>query len=183
MGSISTGLSYDMNHQWATPHAQQALKSWSKLSDHVKAGTILIDSQSLDIASVVAIARNGVSLALKENRVVLDGIEASVQTLQAYLSNGYCLYGVNTGFGGSADTRTHDLYGLQRALMQLKQSAVLTKEDISDSPNSHEYLQSHSMPSAWTRATILIWCNANIRGHSAMTRNVVDTMIKLLEQD
>jgi phenylalanine ammonia-lyase len=30
---------------------------------------------------------------------------------------------------------------------------------------------------------ILIRCNANIRGHSAMTRNVVDTMIKLLEQD
>ncbi|XRM45269.1 hypothetical protein ABZX51_008369 [Aspergillus tubingensis] len=67
--------------------------------------------------------------------------------------------------------------------MQHTQSAILTREDKSDSPKSHEYLESHSMPSAWTRAMILIRCNANIRGHSAMTRNVVDTMIKLLEHD
>lgn len=67
--------------------------------------------------------------------------------------------------------------------MQHTQSAILTKEDKSDSPNGHEYLESHSMPSAWTRAMIVIRCNANIRGHSAMTRNVVDTMIKLLEHD
>ncbi|KAJ6087297.1 hypothetical protein N7467_006211 [Penicillium canescens] len=183
MGSISPALAYDVNHQWATPHAEQTLNSWSKFNKHIKAGSILIDGQSLDVASVVAVARNGVKLALKEDENVVHGIEASVQTLQGYLSKGFYLYGVNTGFGGSADTRTDDLYGLQRALMQHTQSAILTKEDKSDSPSGHEYLESHSMPSAWTRAMILIRCNANIRGHSAMTRNVVDTMIKLLEQD
>ncbi|KAJ5188094.1 Phenylalanine ammonia-lyase [Penicillium cf. griseofulvum] len=183
MGSIAPVLAYDVNHQWATPHAQHTLNSWSELKKHVEAGTISIDGQSLDVASVVAIARNGVKLALKEDQSVIEGIEASVETLQGYLSKGYYLYGVNTGFGGSADTRTQDLYGLQRGLMQLTQSAILTKEDKSDAPNGHEYLESHSMPSAWTRATILIRCNANIRGHSAMTRNVVDSMIKLLEHD
>jgi phenylalanine ammonia-lyase len=65
--------------------------------------------------------------------------------------------------------------------MQHTQSAILTSMDKSDGPSDHEYLESHSMPSAWTRAMILIRCNANIRGHSAMTPSVVDALIKLLE--
>ncbi|CAL5875312.1 uncharacterized protein PFLUO_LOCUS9617 [Penicillium psychrofluorescens] len=90
--------------------------------------------------------------------------------------------GVNTGFGGSAGTRTKDLLGLQRALMQLVQSAVLTSEDLSGR-STHEYLESHSMPSAWTRATILVRCNANLRGHSAMCFNVLEAMLQLLLHD
>ncbi|PYI02052.1 phenylalanine ammonia-lyase [Aspergillus sclerotiicarbonarius CBS 121057] len=183
MGSTSPSLAFDVHHVWPTPHAQQTLKSWSKLDQHVSTGFIAIDGHSLDVASVAAVARFGVGVALKADSGMDERIEASVDTLQGYLSNGYYLYGVNTGFGGSADTRTEDLYGLQRALMQHTQSAILTREDKSESPDSHEYLESHSMPSAWTRAMILIRCNANIRGHSAMTRNVVDAMIQLLEHD
>jgi phenylalanine ammonia-lyase len=67
--------------------------------------------------------------------------------------------------------------------MQLTQTAVLTREDMSSEQSSREYLESHAMPSAWTRATILVRCNANIRGHSAMTLPVVDTMIKLIQND
>lgn len=93
------------------------------------------------------------------------------------------LTGVNTGFGGSADTRTTDLLALQRALMQLTQTAVITKEDKSAAPARQEYLQSHSMPSSWTRAMILVRCNANIRGHSAMTAITLNAMIKLIEHD
>ncbi|KAJ6125080.1 hypothetical protein N7471_012397 [Penicillium samsonianum] len=183
MGSTFPERKYDIDHQWPTPHASKALQSWGKLNSHIKTGTLQIDGSTLDLAAVVAVARNGVHVALSEDPRIIQGIEGSVETLQDYLSKGYYLYGVNTGFGGSADTRTTDLYGLQRALMQHTQSAVLTKEDKTDSPSSHEYLESHSMPSAWARAMTTIRCNANIRGHSAMTRNVVDSMIKLLEHD
>ncbi|KAJ5449759.1 uncharacterized protein N7458_006208 [Penicillium daleae] len=183
MGSTFPERKYDIHHQWPTPHAKQALQSWSKFNSHIKAGIIQIDGQTLDLAAVVAVARNGVRLALSEDPSVIRRVEASVETLQGYLSKGYYLYGVNTGFGGSADTRTPDLYGLQRALMQLTQTAVLTQEDKTDCLSSHEYLESHSMPSAWTRAMTAIRCNANIRGHSAMTRNIVDSMIKLLDND
>ncbi|KAB8257989.1 phenylalanine ammonia-lyase [Aspergillus pseudonomiae] len=182
MGSTLPERVYDVHNQWPTPHAHQALQSWARLNSYTKAGTIQIDGKTLDVAAIVAIARNGVRVAVTEDTSITQRIEDSVETLQDYLSKGYYLYGVNTGFGGSADTRTTDLYGLQRALMQHTQSAVLTEEDKVGS-SKHEYLESHSMPSAWTRAMTVIRCNANIRGHSAMTRNVVDTMIKLLDHD
>lgn len=67
--------------------------------------------------------------------------------------------------------------------MQHTQSAILTAEDKSDNQSSNEYLGSHSMPSAWTRATMLLRCNTNIRGHSAITANTVETMVKLLHHD
>lgn len=65
--------------------------------------------------------------------------------------------------------------------MQHTQSAILTKRDKTLS--SDEYLESHSMPSAWARAMILIRCNSNIRGHSAIKYNVVNTMLQLLKHD
>lgn len=93
------------------------------------------------------------------------------------------LPGVNTGFGGNADTRTEDHTGLQRALMQLTQSAVLTTEDIGTHGSCHEYLETHAMPSAWTRGAMLLRANANIRGHSAISKGVLETLLELLNRD
>ncbi|KEQ86793.1 phenylalanine ammonia-lyase [Aureobasidium pullulans EXF-150] len=176
-------LEYDVHKQWPTPHAQQAVKTWSRLNKLLTQRLVQIDGESLDIATVIALARYGCHLGLTTNPGLRVRIESSVNTLQTYLSNGYYLYGVNTGFGGSADTRTQDLFGLQRALMQHTQSAVLTGVDTQSGSGHHEYLESHSMPSMWTRAMMLIRCNANIRGHSAMTHDVVDTIMQLLNHD
>jgi phenylalanine ammonia-lyase len=54
MGST---LKFDIGHQWPTPHAQSTLKSWARLNKLIKAGSIDLDGESLDLASVVAIAR------------------------------------------------------------------------------------------------------------------------------
>ncbi|KAF2727825.1 phenylalanine ammonia-lyase [Polyplosphaeria fusca] len=165
----------------AAPHLHQTLRTWSQINALIEIGEVEADGNSLNLASVVAVGRHGCVLTFDKS--VLARAEQSIQVLQDYLSNGSFLYGVNTGFGGSADTRTEDLLGLQRALMQLVQSAILTKEDKSESPNSNEYLDSHSMPSVWVRATVLIRCNANVRGHSGMTANVLNAMALLLKHD
>jgi hypothetical protein len=57
MGSTFPERKYDIHHQWPTPHAKQALQSWSKFNSHIKAGIIQIDGQTLDLAAVVAVAR------------------------------------------------------------------------------------------------------------------------------
>ncbi|KAM3539093.1 hypothetical protein ARSEF1564_007982 [Beauveria bassiana] len=178
-GVVPSGI----NKRWPTPHTDNLLLSWNKLRELVRDGSFEINGESLQVAAVVATARHGCKATVKKDPDVQFRIESSVSTLHDYLDKGYFLYGVNTGFGGSADARTKDLYGLQRALMQHTQSAILTAEDKSDTQSSNEYLGSHSMPSAWTRATMLLRCNTNIRGHSAITANTVQTMIKLLHHD
>lgn len=50
-------LTFDVRDQWPTPHAQTALNSWSRLNQLAKEGSVSIDGESLDVASVVAIAR------------------------------------------------------------------------------------------------------------------------------
>ncbi|OIW34307.1 phenylalanine ammonia-lyase [Coniochaeta ligniaria NRRL 30616] len=176
-------LKFDVHKRWPTPHAQRSWETLANLKRLAKDGTVTIDGTTLDIASVVASARYGCTVLLKEQESISRCMNDSVQTLQGYLSKGYYLYGVNTGFGGSADTRTKDLLGLQRALMQHTQSAILTREDRSESASRHEYLEAHSMPSVWARATMLVRANANVRGHSAMTRGVLDTVLELLNRD
>ena len=74
--------------------------------------------------------------------------------------------GVNTGFGGSADTRTDRHLDLQKALMQLLQAGVTIK--------------GHEMPTQWVRAMILVRCNTLMRGHSAVSLSVIESLCQLL---
>ena len=88
--------------------------------------------------------------------------------------NAYLLAGVNTGFGGSADSRTKELFTLQSALMQLTQAGIMGSMTGGTAPE-------HTMPSSWVRATILVRCNATIRGHSAVSLPVLEAIISLLK--
>ncbi|KAL8940781.1 MAG: hypothetical protein Q9211_002103, partial [Gyalolechia sp. 1 TL-2023] len=165
------------------PNIRRTYSSWKQLQEHLKQQMVRIDGYSLDIASVVALARHGYKPYIEPENPILKRMDDSVKTLQEYLAKGYFLYGVNTGFGGSASTRTTDLFALQRALMQHTQSAVLAGTGNLEKEDNRQRLASHSMPTSWTRATMLIRCNANIRGHSAMSPAVVDAIIELLRQD
>lgn len=70
---------------------------------------------------------------------------------------------------------------LQVALLQLTQSGVLLNSDKSSdaSPASHSSV-SHAMPASWVRATMIVRCNATARGHSAVTLEVLQTILALL---
>ncbi|CAO2650495.1 Nn.00g017870.m01.CDS01 [Neocucurbitaria sp. VM-36] len=180
MAESDRSLAYDIRELWETPHLEKVLKIRSRVNFLEKSGSISVDGESLDVATVVA---HGAIVSVEESAKTLTRLDDSVKVLNDYLANGYYLYGVNTGFGGSADTRTKDLLGLQRALMQHVQSAILTPEDKSDAAARHEYLESHSMPTAWVRAAMLIRLNANIRGHSGIHANTLKTIIELLKHD
>lgn len=93
--------------------------------------------------------------------------------------------GANTGYGGSADTRTDRLIDIQKALLQLTQSGVLAEQDKTDSPQG-SYVQdpvSHSMPPAWVRGMMVVRCNATVRGHSGVSIEAVDAILGLLDHD
>lgn len=89
--------------------------------------------------------------------------------------------GVNTGFGGSADSRTTDLEGLQCSLLQHTQSGVLTEMDTASVAPNHD-IGFHSMPVTWVRATMLIRCNNAIRGHSGVRLKLIEAILQLLRK-
>ncbi|KAK3045902.1 hypothetical protein LTR09_012568 [Extremus antarcticus] len=82
-----------------------------------------------------------------------DRMQRSVDILDRHLQNGWYIYGVNTGFGGSADSRTKEVVALQSSLMQLTQAGILTLVDL-QTPSKRPCNATHAMPAAWVRATM-----------------------------
>lgn len=115
--------------------------------------------------------------------------------LKTHLQQGHLVYGVTTGFGGSADTRTTDLESLQRALVQHQSSGVLTSKDIGRQQNAKSTthplrvrdidvdFSTNAMPTSWVRASMLTRCNSMIRGHSAVRVIVAETILELLNRN
>ena len=128
-----------------------------------------------------------------------------VSTLHGPVTYGYtdsrtCI-GVNTGVGGSADTRTMRVVELQRELVRKLHCGVLLEpgysmkgtklgqtEDIVtllaksalpvDDPTA-----TTCMPEAWVRASMLIRLNSLSSGASGIKLSTVRTLLQLLEND
>lgn len=110
-------------------------------------------------------------------------LKSSVNLLNEKLTRGETVYGVNTGFGGSADSRTANYTALQKALIQHQNSAVLLPNDRGweSSHLSNIYsLNSHSIPVPIVRAAMLVRCNSLLRGHSAVRPEVIEHICAFL---
>lgn len=86
------------------------------------------------------------------------------------LRSGALIYGVNTGFGGSAGARTKNHDQLQVALIQMLNSA-------SYSYDAHTTF----MPIQWVRAAMLVRTNTILRGHSGVSWEPVGGLLSLLD--
>ncbi|KAH7216934.1 L-Aspartase-like protein [Fusarium redolens] len=141
-------------------HASQSCDIWKKVQSIKDCGFVLLDGYELDVASVIATGD------------IANAMNKGVVLLEEHLTKGYFVYGVNTGFGGSADTRTKDLPALQSALLQLNQAGILTDEDTFGNGLN-------SMPVTWVRAAMLIRCNTLLRGHSGVRLELVQALLLL----
>jgi phenylalanine ammonia-lyase len=160
-------------------HLQATQQAWktSRL-----ANPVVLDGQTLSVADVIAVAKGFRVAVLSDAENVRKQVEDSVSWLKSYLDKGYFIYGVNTGFGGSADSRTTDVHGLQAALLQLTQSAVLISADKADH-TSYRDIGPHAMPTAWVRATMLVRCNQLLRGHSGVRWQIIENILHLLNSN
>ncbi|KAJ5339388.1 Phenylalanine ammonia-lyase [Penicillium brevicompactum] len=166
-----------------TAHTSATLDIWRRLRDlksHEE--QIVLDGNNLDIASIIAVARHGAKPTITDDQDIAKQLDLSVNTLSEYLTHNYVVYGVNTGFGGSADTRTNELVDLQTHLLQFIQSGIITAAD-KDPSNNWEREPSRVMPPSWIRATIVTRANQNLRGHSAIRKCVLDSLLDLLNND
>ncbi|KAI9040178.1 aromatic amino acid ammonia-lyase [Aspergillus affinis] len=158
-------------------HLEVAKARWEKLQVNNQTGKVNIDGDSLTIADVVAVAKSGCRPHLTKDPERIASINRSVSVLTDRLAHGEFIYGVNTGFGGSADSRTTQVFTLQKSLLQFLQSGILTEGDIGDEGSA---LESHSMSPEWVKATMLVRSNSVARGHSAVSVASIKAILRLI---
>ncbi|KAI0446168.1 phenylalanine and histidine ammonia-lyase [Xylaria telfairii] len=176
-------------------HTEVILDVWQRLGALVSvedSTPIILTGRKLTIPALVAIARY--HAATEISNTVLESMDQSLQVLQNGLQNGRVIYGVNTGFGGTADVRTKKVVELQHALIRELHYGVLPPSDrdhhtsLSKSPlgrHRHDILLDGGsdcyMPWSWARAAIAVRINSLISGYSAVRPVVVERMQDLLK--
>ncbi|KAI1826869.1 PAL-domain-containing protein [Xylaria intraflava] len=142
-------------------------------------GKVRVDSQTLSVADVVAVARYASKVNFTEE--ALKAIDECSNVIREKLAAGEVIYGVNTGFGGSADQRTNDVDMLQQRLMTLLMAGITSM----NGPDLHFGTDSGStcMPEAWVRASILVRLNSLAAGASGVRTQVTDRLAELLNND
>lgn len=90
------------------------LSQWRDPSLPTKA-TLAIDGRSLTIADVVEVSRQLKHVELTSESI--NAIEVCSKIIPEKIAKGNVIYGVNTGFGGSADTRSDDVERVQQSLI------------------------------------------------------------------
>ncbi|KAE8452585.1 hypothetical protein EG329_013844 [Mollisiaceae sp. DMI_Dod_QoI] len=169
----------------------ETLGRWSNLQPfNQRRNKVELRGDSLTIPSLVAVSKcNAVASLDNLPRHIRAQIDESVKFLMESLANGHSVYGVTTGFGGSANTNTSSTNALQVALLQMQLCAVLP---VSDNGTSSSYqgttsdwnaIAKLSMPEEWVRAAMVVRCNSVLRGHSAVRLEVIQAIVNLLEHN
>ncbi|CAL1711337.1 unnamed protein product [Somion occarium] len=143
------------------------------------------NGHNLSIPAVTAAARFGAAVTLDDSKQLRERVDKSRSVIVAKVNSERSVYGVSTGFGGSADTRTNDPITLGHALLQHQQTGILPSDTASASaalPLS-DPLATSSMPESWVRGAILVRINSLIRGHSGVRWELIEKMADLLSEN
>ncbi|KAJ3499437.1 hypothetical protein NLG97_g330 [Lecanicillium saksenae] len=170
-------------------HTSTALSLWNTIQYSKKESRdVIVDGQTLSLADVIAVAYYGAPAKLSEDNGIRERLDDSVKTLNNCLRQQHVIYGVNTGFGGSADVRTADLEDLQKGLVQHLNVGILLPSDKGDELADEKCDQmqtkkSFALPDAAVRAMMLVRCNSLMRGHSGVRLRVMNNLLALLRMD
>ncbi|KAI4168724.1 MAG: hypothetical protein LQ343_006160 [Gyalolechia ehrenbergii] len=166
-----------------SPHALLVHHLYTSLQNTIRTGNVEIDGDSLDIPTVVAVSCHGIAPTISKSPAFINRIADSVALVFRLIGEGKTIYGVNTGFGGSADTRSNQNEALQAALLQHHHFGVLTATDRGLPSTAPRSIQSAAMPQDWVKGTMLVRSNTIARGHSAVSFHAIETVIALLRHN
>ncbi|KAK1230449.1 hypothetical protein PQX77_006459 [Marasmius sp. AFHP31] len=195
---LPSGVSSDVNQPLKGTQSSSASKTTSSSSqatllakfleshrelETYKAGRahVKVDGYNLSIAAVAAAARYNAQVVLDQSPEIKSLVAKSRAVIADKVESGASVYGLSTGFGGSADTRTDKPLLLGKALLQHQHTGIL--------PSSSQPLQvlplqdplaSTSMPEAWVRGAMLIRMNSLIRGHSGVRWELIEKIQQVM---
>ncbi|RAK97531.1 aromatic amino acid ammonia-lyase [Aspergillus ibericus CBS 121593] len=165
------------------------IRHWSAFNKALETRDITcdLDGKTLDLATVVAGARYGKGVSLSQT--TREQVCRSEAALKKHLADGELVYGVNTGFGGSADTTTRAVNKLQENLLQMLQAGIKVDGSIPLAANKQnenilpldDPTSATIMPESWTRATMIIRLNCLALGASGIRQSVLDVLLQMIE--
>ncbi|KAL4985198.1 L-Aspartase-like protein [Aspergillus falconensis] len=166
-------------------YTQSVLFSFRDLQAASKEGhTVQLDGHSLRLSDAVAVSKYGAQITITDDLSALSRMEDSVALLEKKIAEGRVVYGVNSGFGGNADTRTNAHEDLQKALIQHHNTAVVLPSDKGQACSSIlRNLPAHSIPIPIVKAAMVARCNSLIRGHSAVRIEIVRNLTTMINED
>ncbi|KAI0023075.1 L-Aspartase-like protein [Xylariomycetidae sp. FL0641] len=171
------------------------LSQWRKPSSSSKA-TLAINGKGLSIANVVAVSRDLAHVELTAESI--DAVDVCSKVIPAKLANGDVIYGVNTGFGGSADARSNDVERVQQSLISHLTCGIVADgtQKVVPKSNGHQQgapsrpslplndpLAATCMPESWSRASMLIRLNSLASGASGVRVEIAECLKALLNED
>ncbi|KAG8528313.1 uncharacterized protein KY384_007230 [Bacidia gigantensis] len=189
----------------SSSYSEIVLEQWRRLDQILNAPgkSLHLNGNNATIAEIVAIARYNCDVEIDKN--ARDALEASRNALQAQLDKEAVIYGVNTGFGGTAHLRTKEIEQLQRVLIRELHYGILPPTNDAHCPDCPRNANQHSqetessfhkwtstpeypseslyLPKACVRATIAIRINSLLKGFSSVRPVIVDRLLDLLNQD
>ncbi|RMZ82915.1 hypothetical protein DV736_g6623, partial [Chaetothyriales sp. CBS 134916] len=112
------------------------LSLWRDPSSSDKA-KIAVSGGDLTIADVVAVSRHLAHVELTSASI--DAIEECSKIIPETIAQGEVIYGVNTGFGGSADARSNDVERVQQSLISHLTCGIVAdgKQELAQNSNRH----------------------------------------------
>lgn len=126
---------------------------------------IYLGSESLTVELLVRVARNHEQVALDET--AKRRIEESHARLEKIVSEGKPVYGINTGFGIFSDRKIKP-----EEISKLSRNLII----------SHAVGTGEPLPEEVTRAAMLVRANTLARGFSGVRREIVETLIEMLNR-
>ncbi|KAK3347600.1 L-Aspartase-like protein [Neurospora tetraspora] len=99
--------------------------------------TRTISGADLTIADVVAVSRHLAPVELSSASI--EAIEACSKIIPQKIAQGEIIYGVNTGFGGSADARSNDVEAVQQSLISHLTCGIVALGKQEQAPNSNRH--------------------------------------------
>jgi phenylalanine ammonia-lyase len=125
-----------------------------------------LDGYNLTLGSLIAVSRTNAKALPSDKPETVEKIHQVIEELKKKLKRGEIIYGINTGYGGSADTLTDRIDDLQTSL----------RNSLSVGFRGH-------LAEDTIRATICIRANSLMRGNSAIRLSVIENMCTLLNKD
>ena len=113
--------------------------------------SVTLDGKSLSIPDVLEVSLNPkIQVYLSEN--AMEEVNANEMYLKNKLDNGLVVYGINTGFGGSAEVRSFKLEDVQKALIRHVSAGI-----------GRTFPSEKVRTAMFTRANCLVKCYSGVR--------------------
>ncbi|KAJ7647247.1 L-Aspartase-like protein [Roridomyces roridus] len=143
---------------------------------------VVVDGKTLSIPAVIAAARHvGVDVKLSNDANVKARVIKARAVITDKVEKGTSVYGLSTGFGGSADTRTDKPILLGHALLQHQHAGVLpSAQEVPKLLPLMDPGSSTTMPESWVRGAIIVRMNSLVRGHSGVRWELIETICNIL---